>query len=225
VKHSDIDAKRSGHSLLRFLNILILIILSIISACVSSEAEPAQKNQPSSKLGVEIAPPKARVRSGESLLLHVQIRNETTESVYIGTAFDGTDNALTRLNISILHEGSWSSASADRSVGDYVLYAPDRKPPLIEEFSKYWLALPPNHSYGGDFVLRPSSYPWLNRPAKYMIRGIYVSDGFLNAGMNNPLASYLDELSRLPYKPFVGEIETNHVQLEVVPATSSKVKD
>lgn len=221
MKYKDISGRASRLSSFRVVTSALLVIYCVFSTSFAgSQSAQTQKKRSNLKLDVKIAIPKAKVRSGESVLLRLQIRNQTTENTYIGTSFDDTDNALTRLYISILRDGSWVSASTQRSAADYFEYAPDRKPPLIEKFSKYWLALPPGHSYGGDFVLEPSSYKWLNRPGKYVIRGTYVSDGFQNAGMNNPLASYVDELSRLPYKPFVGEVETNQVSLEVVPPKS-----
>ena len=173
------------------------------------------------KISVRISTAKPKIRPGESIRLRVEICNEGSESVFVATTFDGPDNALARLKISLFHDGSPIEGPKERSAGDYGRHAPDDhgRFPLAGELSKYWVALAPWHFYGGDFVVDPSSFPPLNTPGKYMLRGTYASAGFLTEGMNNPLASYVEELSHMPYQPWVGEVETNPIWIEVVQPT------
>ena len=175
------------------------------------------------KINVRISSAKAKVQPGEGLRLRVEICNEGSESVYVATTFDGPDNALARLKISLFHNGSPVDGPKETSAGDYGRYAADdhRRPPLAELFSKYWVALAPGHFYGGEFVVGPSSFPQLNAPGKYMVRGTYASGGFLSEGMNNPLASDVEEVGRMRYQAWVGEVETNPIWIEVVKQRSA----
>jgi hypothetical protein len=88
-------------------------------------------------------------------------------------------------------------------------------PPLLNELPKYWIALPPNHFYGTEVVIEPSYFKRLSIPGKYQIRGKYNSQGFLAKDVNNPLLHYAEELKRLPYEAWVGEVETNSVAIEI----------
>ena len=90
------------------------------------------------------------------------------------------------------------------------------KPPLAVELSKYWIALPPGHFYGGEVVLDSRSYERLGIPGRYRIEGQYHSAGFfVRDDIGNPLAAYVEELKRLPYQAWEGTVCTNSVWIEV----------
>ena len=91
--------------------------------------------------------------------------------------------------------------------------------PFAMAFSKYWLIPRPGCSSRGEVVLDPTVFTTLRNPSKYQIRGTYRSSGFLSEGMNNPLADYLDELRRIPYRAWFGEVETNRLWIEVAAQT------
>jgi hypothetical protein len=202
---------------------LVFSCLFILFGGYESRSEYKQKirDETADTLRVTIDADKAKVKSGETLTLYVRIYNQGTESVYVATDFDGPDNALSRLNISLFHDGSLIDKSQERSAADYSRYRPDdpKRPPLATEFSKYWLTLLPRRSYGGKLVLGPGTFPTLRTPGKYEIRGTYRSSGFMSSGMNNPLSGYVEELRQMPYQAWVGEVETNKVRVEVVGPT------
>lgn len=201
---------------------LLTVLLGIISV-----ASQGTGNNGVQRLIVKIRGRSTRIQPGGTLTLRVEVYNAGTESVFVATNFDGPENALSRLDIRLFYNGSRIEDRKEKSAGDYGRYRLNdpRRPPLVQEFSKYWIALPPGHYYVGDLAMDPTSFPHLNTPGKYMVRGTYTSSGFLNDGMNNPLASYLGELDRLPYKAWIGEVETNSIWIEVVGPKTSRRKN
>jgi hypothetical protein len=206
-----------------------IVVVSLVFSCLlvsvflfEGHTTPKQKNHDENadagKLKVTIAADKTKIKAGESLVLRVQIYNIGSQSVYVATSFDGPENALSRLSVTLFRDGTLvDSGGVQRSAADYGRYRPEdlKKHPLANEFSKYWLVLRPGYAYGGQLVLDPTTFQTLSKPGKYEVRGTYSSSGFMSGGMNNPLATYIGELGQMPYQAWTGEVETNRVWIEV----------
>jgi hypothetical protein len=206
-----------------------IVVVSLVSSCLlvsvflfEGHTTPKQKNHDENadagKLKVTIAPDKTKIKAGDSLVLRVRIYNEGLQSVYVATSFDGPENALSRLTVTLFRDGTLvDSGGAQRSAADYGRYRPEdlKEHPLANEFSKYWLVLRPGYAYEGQLILDSATFQTLTNPGKYEVRGTYRASGFMSGGINNPLAAYIAELGEMPYRAWTGELETNRVLIEV----------
>ncbi len=197
---------------------LLLIIGQTLCGGWAAEAHAQSLDASAPKLRVRIAAKQNTIRPGQTLVLRAEIFNEGTEAVFVGREIQGPDNALSQLRLNFFKNGKLVDAGGSRRAADYLRYAEDSpsKPPLASEFSKYWVALSPGNFYGGDVVMDPSQYETLRIPGRHLVRGTYMSEGFLHAGMNNPLASYVNELKNMPFQAWTGAVDTNSVWIDVV---------
>jgi hypothetical protein len=87
--------------------------------------------------------------------------------------------------------------------------------PSRSELPQHWIALPPQHFYGGEVVMRASSFQKLKVPGKYRVQGKYSSRGSLAEDINDPPMHYSEEPKKLPYEVWAGTVETNSIWIEV----------
>ncbi len=205
-------------SLLRVLRFTPVILLVGMAPLSSSGQIGLKKDQPAAKpeneIVVKIQANKNVFVPGESVHLHVEIWNEGPKDIFVSKNFSLYDGSLEIL----LHYGTKVDGPTERGSADYWPRDPNdtNKPPLAIELSKYWMALPPGHFYGGEVVLDSRSYERLRIPGRYRIEGQYYSGGFfVRDDFGNPLADYVEELKRLPYQAWEGKVNTNPVWIEV----------
>jgi hypothetical protein len=200
--------------------LLIVAFLTGMMTSVRSSWAQTRRQQTSVRsdvLVVRISTDQKTIAPGESLELRAEIFNRGDEPVFVASEFEGPDNALTLLQLNVFLGKKLVERRRPLSAADYLRYRDDdpHKPPLDQLFPRYWVVLRPNHFYGSKIVMSPSAYEQLRMPGKYLIKGTYISAGFQNTGMNNPLASYADELQHMPYRAWTGEIETNSISIKV----------
>jgi hypothetical protein len=87
---------------------------------------------------------------------------------------------------------------------------------------RMWLALGPGQFYGGAFEIDAERYPFLSKPGKYRLQGVYVSQGIDAPVPHNPLRNDPERLRSLPYPGWKGEIRTNSLWIEILPLQSKK---
>jgi hypothetical protein len=142
---------------------------------------------------------------GENVSLHVEIRNTGSKDIFVEKNFSLYGGSLEIL----LHYGTKIDGPSERVSIDYLPGNPNdpKKPPLVNELSRYWIALPPGHFYGGEVILDSRSFKRLWVPGRYRIEGQYHSGGFfVPDDYGNPLASYAEELKQLPYHAWEGRV-------------------
>jgi hypothetical protein len=204
---------------------LLIGLLSFLFSGQISKNKSEVSNDSEAKVSVRISSPQTRLQPGESVVLHVEIWNEGPKDVFISKEFQGPDNALSRLDLSLQYDGGvdWPSV---RSVADFIGSGREHdSPPLASVLSKTWIALPPGHFYGGEATMRASLFDHLDIPGRYRVQGKYISRSFFARDMNNPLLGYADELEKLPYQSWTGEFETNSVWIEVVDPKKRKKRN
>jgi hypothetical protein len=181
-------------------------------AVVTSEASP---NDPASPISVRISTEKTHLRPGQDVHLHVEVWNDGTHDVFISKEIaSDVSNAIARIDLA-LYYGTSVDKPTLTIVADSFSSERTSYPPLLNELPRYWIAIPPQHYYGGDIVMSASSFKKLRTPGKYRIQGRYRSRGFLTRDINNPLLHYEEELKQLPYPAWVGEVETNSIWIEI----------
>jgi len=167
------------------------------------------------QLSVRISTERTRYQPGEDVRLHVEIWNEGDHDLFIFKNIDaGVSNALATITLT-LYDGNKATRRGFAIASDSFSAERASYPPLARELPRYWIALPPQHFYGQEVILRAAWFRKLSVPGKYRIQGKYSARGFLAQDINNPLLHYAEELKQLPYEAWVGEVETNSVWIEV----------
>lgn len=194
----------------------IIALTWIILSCDFAPAQDTQFKDAKSQISVRISLDRARLHPGEDVRLRVEIWNTSNEDLFVFRSIETRlSNALATLRLAMYKN--------DREVGPTMIITSDSfnslrstYPPLASELSQYWVALPPQHFYGGEVVMQSSQFRGLMLPGRYRIQGKYTSRGFLAQDVNNPLLHYAQELERLPYHSWVGSVETNSVWIEII---------
>ncbi len=167
------------------------------------------------RIAVQISAERVRFHPGEDIRLHVELWNEGRRDVFVSKDIETRfSNALATIDLTLYH-GKEADRPTTVVFSDSFSSERASYPPLISELPRYWIALPPQHFYGGEVVMSASSFKGLSVPGRYRIQGKYQARGFLAQDINNPLAHYFQELKQLPYEAWVGEVETNSVWIEV----------
>jgi hypothetical protein len=172
-------------------------------------------NDSQSQISVRISVEHSHFRPGEDVPLRVEIWNKGNQDVFIFKNIDvAFSNALAVIDLT-LYDGKQADRPMVASVSDSFASERSSYPPLAGELPKYWIAVPPQHFYGGEVMMRASSFERLRVPGKYRVQGKYSSRGFLAQDINNPLLHYAQELKKLPYQAWVGAVDTNSIYIEV----------
>jgi hypothetical protein len=181
----------------------------------ASQAQSPTPNDLKPRISVRISADRTRFRPGEDIRLHVEIWNEGDQDLFVFKKIDYTvANALATIDLTLYH-GDQADRPTTTAVSDSFSSERSSYPPLADELPRYWIALPPQHFYGGEVVLSASSFRKLSVPGRYRIQGKYKSRGFFAQDINNPLAHYAQELKQLPFEAWAGEVETNSVWIEI----------
>jgi hypothetical protein len=180
-----------------------------------SQAQSLPSSSVKPEISVRISVDRPRFRPGEDIRLHVELRNESDRDLFIYKTIDYVpSNALAKIELTV-YRGNQAVWPMFSTAGDCFCSERSTYPPLASELSRDWIALSPQHYYGGDVLLRTSSFEKLRVPGRYRIQGKYSSRGFLAKDINNPLLHYAEELKQLPYEAWVGEVETNSLWIEI----------
>jgi hypothetical protein len=176
------------------------------------------------RLSVRISANKTRIRPGESVVLDVEIWNEGKQDVFIFKEFSHPDDPLNGLDIKF-YQGAGlevpNSSERVAAVDVQPFYLP-KGASVTNGLAICCIALAPGHFYGGQFVINSTMFDRLRIPGRYRVLGRYWSEGLLAANINNPLLDYAEELKKLPYGSWTGEVETNSLSIEVLPQTKKK---
>ena len=87
-----------------------------------------------------------------------------------------------------------------------------------------WTTLPTRDFYGTVVAMDPASFPQLNTPGRWRLRGTYKSIGNLSSSHcwdTAPIPDNEEQIKGLPYEAWQGEVNTNTVWIEVLRARSS----
>lgn len=183
----------------------------LISICtiLSSLGQEMPQRAANARLVVELSAKKSTIRLGEELTLVVILKNQSSDVFFIDRNIDELGDRL----ILYLQHGSAVDRSLSRAVGDY--FITNRTTPFATLLFQHWIALEPGKFYGGEVGMDPRDFPRLRTPGRYLVKVQYRSVGFHEPGEGNPLRGREDEINKLPYKAWEGQIESNSIWIEV----------
>jgi hypothetical protein len=201
---------------------VLIVCVLVTSAQAQRKNQSEVPNDSETKVSVRISATKTRLQPGESVGLHVEILNQGPKGVFVFKEIDGPDNALSKLDLFLHYHGHVYRPGVVTIADCFCSGRGPDSPPLAIELSKFWIALPPGHFYGGEVIMHASLFERLRVPGRYQVQGKYTSRGFLTQDINNPLLGYADELKQLPYHSWTGEVETNSIWIEVAKPRNRK---
>jgi hypothetical protein len=205
--------------------IRMAVSLTLMTAFLGARAASGQdriSDDPDAKITVRISAEKQRLRPGENVVLHVEIWNEGENNLFIFKEFKDPDNPLSTLEMT-LYNGTKPDIPEIRTIAvDTPAFLLKADSSLASALSIGCVALAPHHFYGGEVVMNTTLFRRLRIPGKYRIQGRYWSRGFLAEDINNPLLGYAEELKKLPYRSWTGNVETNSIWIEVAKPTVKK---
>jgi hypothetical protein len=164
---------------------------AVVLTCIflfagDSQAQDCSARGVKPQITVRISADHTRVRPGADIKLRVEIRNESDRELFIFKNINNTlSNALATINLT-MYRGSRPTIAA---VSDSFGSERSTYPPLASELARYWIALAPERSYGGEVVMTSSWFEKLRVPGKYRIQGKYSSRGFLSAGCKQSISA------------------------------------
>jgi len=197
---------------------LFFLILAISNVPVVAQAgDPKSEAQ---VFNLKIWTDRSTYRQGQEVRVHVQLTNISSKEIFVGKDL--------RTNASPSHLDVYATPLDGRLPSGGVVSAVDGLPPhAFDDFPKavlnWCFLLPPGYSYGLSTTLRSLVNRSDLTARVYKIRAIYSSFGIDYDVHFNPLLTRPDELTNLLSKSWKGEVESNEIEVRILPA-KSKVK-
>jgi hypothetical protein len=204
-------------------NAFLSTLLFCLAAGSAGVANPQTPEKANTQIEVKISPKTRVVNAGEELEVQVEIWNVGTQEVFIEKrVYSLSSHSPLTLRLELgppLKPGKGFNGAAD--------CADNPKEDFTSRLIGRWIPLPVGHFYGVVVRMDPDSFPQLQTPGRWRLRGDYKSDGDLSSSICviHPTPLDPEEVARLPYKAWQGEEETNTVWINVLrPGSSFKIK-
>ena len=185
--------------------------------------EPQTQDTKGKQIEVRLIPTKKSIKVGEVLHVRVEIWNVGSKPLFIEKAIYELCGPTSPLSFS-LELGPPIKPQTGPGFSCAVDCAYNAKDSFARRLLFRWTTLPPGDFYGTVVAIHPNSFPQLNTPGRWRLRGTYKSIGNLSSSPCWDLAPTPDneeQIRGLPYEAWQGEVDTNTVWIEVVRAGSS----
>jgi hypothetical protein len=210
---------KAHHS--RLLATIVTSLLALVFQS-SSLGNPQTKYTESKQVEVRLIPKRKAIKAGEALEVRVEIWNVGRRPVFITKAiFDlcGVSPLSLRLELGppIKPQPGHGCAS------DCIYNGEDS---FARRLVDHWTTLPSGDFYGTIVVMDPDSFPQLNTPGRWRLRGTYQSTRDLSSSLcldPAPLPDNNEQIKRLPYEAWQGAVNTNTVWIVVCAGSSAMV--
>jgi hypothetical protein len=191
-----------------------LLAVSIILAGVfyyRTAAPPA--TQASSGISVTLSTTKEVFELGEPIVIKVEIHNVGKDPLFIGNEIPTYLDWPYDLKLNLANERGEYSPS--------IVFAPpfllpyQKSESIIHAVTSSWSVLPPGYFFGTTMTLDGGRFEFLGKPGKYCVSGIYKAEGMGSPVQFNCLAASPDEVKKLPYRSWIGEVKTNELWITI----------
>ena len=190
---------------------LVTLLVVVAASGESQSLGQANKEAPTAKLQVILATDKQVYKLGEPIHVRVEISNAGEKDIFVGKEITRMAGWVTYLEL-ILED-------MDGNTSPYIFVHGLRVPLDLTEglasiLAKTWIPLAPGYFYATKIELSPESFQFLRKPGRYRLRGIYYS-----VGVDLRCSTLKEEIEKLPYAFWKGEIGTNSIWIEIVTPT------
>jgi len=179
-----------------------------------SGAETDAQTQPESAKDLElrITALKSVVVVGQTLRLRVEFWNNGATPLFICKDFLTSSAVACGLTLSFTPHGTGPGSGL---AGD--CFPGGQKFNFAKELAQHWILLSPKSFYGTEVLLHPSSNNHeLEQPGNYHLSGQYFAYGLLSKFNCDTVALFPDEVALLPWKSWMGVLNSNVVAIRVV---------
>ncbi len=191
---------------------LLFLALGLLQPSTLGNSRPDDSKQ----IEVRLLPKKKIIKAGETLEVRVEIRNTRSETFFIRKdifqlCFSSPLSLRLELGPPIKPQPGHGCAS------DCVYGAGES---LARRLAFFWTILRPGHFYGAVVSMDADTFPQLNTPGRWRLRGSYTTLADLSSSFcfdPTPIPDKDEQLKSLPYKAWQGEVETNTRWVEVIP--------
>ena len=179
----------------------------LLASQVLSVAGPGQSGRPESQIQLKLMPKLKTVRAGDDLEVRVEIWNVGAKALFVER------NIYQRCAASPLQlrfEGTTPIQESGPGMSCAADCMDDPKQSFASRLTQRWILLPARGFYGTTIRLDSESFPQLNTPGNWLLRGSYSSDGNLSASfcMNN-LTLDPQEVEKLTSHAWKGQSEAS----------------
>jgi len=193
---------------------LCMVLLTFpVQDNTSTQTSATPQTQQSEEIEVRIAALKSTVVAGQTLQLRIEIWNVGSQDLFICKNFDVYTPHFCYLTLTFQPPGVRSGSGLASDIG----FPNPNADSFVNALVRSWISIPPGHFYGAVVDLNPGFYSALATPGHYRIRGTFGSGGLLTPAQFNVLPTYSKEVGELPGKSWAGKVETNVVEIHVVP--------
>lgn len=199
--------------------VLMLTVLNLVSAYFAV-GNPQTADQDKKQIEVRISPKTKVTRVGEGLELRVEIWNVGSNPLFIEKAI----YELCRQSPLSFRLELGPPVKPQPGLGCAADCIYSAKDSFARRLVYQWTTLPQKNFYGTVVALDPDSFPQLNTPGRWRLRGTYQSRGGLSLSPcfdTAPIRDNEEQIKGLPYGAWQGAVETNTVWIEVLPAGSA----
>jgi len=176
---------------------------------------PQTQDSRNKQIEVRLIPKQKSIRVGEVLEVRVEIWNVGSKPLFIKkTIYDlcGPSPLTLRLELGPLMKPQPGHGCASDCVYD-------AKDSFARRLAYHRTTLPSGDFYGTIVAMNPDSFPQLNTPGRWRLRGTYESTGDLSSSLcfdTAPIPDEKEQVKGMPYEAWQGSVNTNTVWVEVV---------
>lgn len=185
------------------------------------QASPQTQDNTGKQIEVKLIPEKKSIRVGDTLNVRVEIWNIGSKPLFImRNIYELCENAPLSLRLEL-----GPPPKPQLGHGCAADCVNDAKDSFARRLSYHWTVLPAGDFFGKVVGKDPDSFPQLNTPGRWRLRGTYKSTGGLSISSlcfdTAPIPDEKEQIKQLPYQAWQGTADTNTVWIEVVRGGSS----
>jgi len=164
-----------------------------------------------SAVSIKIRPVNATVLSGVSPDVRVEITNQGDNDLFFSRPFWSRSSKPLDIGFEIT-DSSGAPLPQSTGVGDCFMKSDSESLPMA--ILRRWIDIPAKSSLAFTVKLEPSEFP--ANPGRYNLVARYKSIGLTEESWTNCVKVTPEEVAKLPFNAFEGEIESNTVTVTVL---------
>jgi hypothetical protein len=204
-------------------NLGIVMLLALLARAMPlfGQVQSLFPKESPPRISVHLSVAKKTFKLGEPIELRVEISNQSNDVLFVGREIALKDPWIYSLWLSVFDAKGQGSKQL---VGWGEPFPVGLEESFVDALVKGWIPLPPKYFYGTTVRLDEAGFYFLRKPGHYRIAGGYYSRGMDAPLHYNRLSLSPEEIEKLPYKSWKGEVEANSIWIEIVPRSKGQQK-
>ncbi len=194
-----------------------LLIPLVLLVPIATAPIVAGAQAPESRVdGVEarLSLKKMKFAVGEAINITVDVYNRGATDLFVHKEISQAIGTICFVEFRVYDEKE--NLSPQRTFSAPLLPPPKAAETFSEALMKSWFALPPGYHYGRTITIDDDMVPLLRKPGRYRLVATFFSQGMSTRLYTNPLLAFPEEIQKLPYKDWMGQVDTNSVWIRII---------